>query len=104
MLFLLYASPKTEGKYDSQAVPVKIPNSHASHRPQQVYVLSGSYSFTYKVDSDEVVTSSAINLTFKRIDDKTLERPDGTPGRSSKKNRFHGGQHGSSYSNHRFAD
>ncbi|WP_417550003.1 hypothetical protein [Methylophaga sp.] len=38
----------------------------------------GSYSFTYKVDSDEVVTSGDINLTFKRIDDKTLERPDGT--------------------------
>jgi hypothetical protein len=30
------------------------------------------------VDSDEVVTSGDINLTFKRIDAKTLERPDGT--------------------------
>ncbi|MDO8827533.1 hypothetical protein [Methylophaga sp.] len=38
----------------------------------------GSYSFTYKVSSDEVVTSGDINLTFKRIDDKTLQRPDGT--------------------------
>ena len=75
---VLYASPKTVGEFDFQAVLVKIPNAHASHRPQQVYVLSGSYSFTYNVDSDEVVTSGDINLTFKRIDDKTLERPDGT--------------------------
>ncbi|HBX58856.1 MAG TPA: hypothetical protein DEG65_00780 [Methylophaga sp.] len=51
---------------------------NAEGQGQLIGGVPGSYSFTYKVDSDEVVTSGDINLTFKRIDDKTLERPDGT--------------------------
>jgi hypothetical protein len=38
----------------------------------------GTPGFTYEVTGDEVVTSGAVNLTFKRIDDRTLERPDGS--------------------------
>jgi len=38
----------------------------------------GSYSVTYKVHSDEVFTLGDVNLTIKRIDNKTPERPDGT--------------------------
>lgn len=38
----------------------------------------GTPAFTYEVTNDEVVTSGGIGLTFKRIDDRTLERPDGT--------------------------
>lgn len=37
----------------------------------------GTPGFTYEVTSDEVLTSGGISLTFKRIDDRTLERPDG---------------------------
>jgi hypothetical protein len=37
----------------------------------------GTPGFTYEVNADEVITSGAVNLTFKRIDDRTLERPDG---------------------------
>jgi hypothetical protein len=37
----------------------------------------GTPGFTYEVTSDEVITSGEIRLTFKRIDDRTLERPDG---------------------------
>ncbi|WP_439504100.1 hypothetical protein [Methylophaga sp.] len=51
---------------------------NAEGQGQLIGGVPGSYSFTYKVDSDEVVTSGDINLTFKRIDAKTLERPDGT--------------------------
>lgn len=51
---------------------------NADGQGQLIGGVPGSYSFTYEVDSDEVVTSGDINLTFKRIDDKTLERPDGT--------------------------
>lgn len=51
---------------------------NAEGQGQLIGGVPGSYSFTYEVDSDEVVTSGDINLTFKRIDDKTLERPDGT--------------------------
>ncbi|MBC7162155.1 MAG: hypothetical protein H5U26_08625 [Immundisolibacter sp.] len=38
----------------------------------------GTPSFTYQVSADAVTTSGAVNLTLKRINDKTLERPDGT--------------------------
>lgn len=38
----------------------------------------GMPSFTYEVTRDEVITSGQINLTFKRIDETTLERPDGS--------------------------
>ena len=51
---------------------------NAEGQGQLIGGVPGSYSFTYKVDSDEVVTSGDINLTFKRIDTKSLERPDGT--------------------------
>lgn len=37
----------------------------------------GTPGFTYKVTGSEVVTSGQVTLTFKRIDEKTLERPDG---------------------------
>jgi hypothetical protein len=37
----------------------------------------GTPGFTYEVSGDEVVTSGQVKLTFKRIDDRTLERPDG---------------------------
>lgn len=37
----------------------------------------GTPDFTYKVTADEVITSGQIKLTFKRIDGRTLERPDG---------------------------
>lgn len=37
----------------------------------------GTPGFTYEVTADEVITSGGIRLTFKRVDDKTLERPDG---------------------------
>ncbi|PTB82582.1 hypothetical protein C9933_01555, partial [Methylophaga nitratireducenticrescens] len=47
---------------------------NAEGQGQLIGGVPGSYSFTYKVDSDEVVTSGDINLTFKRIDAKTLER------------------------------
>lgn len=51
---------------------------NAEGQGQLIGGVPGSYSFTYDVDGDEVVTSGDINLTFKRIDDITLERPDGT--------------------------
>ncbi|MBN45899.1 MULTISPECIES: hypothetical protein [unclassified Methylophaga] len=51
---------------------------NADGQGQLIGGVPGAYSFTYEVDSNEVVTSGDINLTFKRIDDKTLERPDGT--------------------------
>lgn len=38
----------------------------------------GTPAFTYEVTDDEVIASGEVNLTFKRIDDRTLERPDGT--------------------------
>lgn len=38
----------------------------------------GTPGFTYEVTGDEVVTSGEVALRFKRIDEKTLERPDGT--------------------------
>jgi len=38
----------------------------------------GRPSFTYEVTRNEVITSGQINLTFKRIDETTLERPDGS--------------------------
>lgn len=37
----------------------------------------GTPGFTYQVNADEVITSGAVSLTLKRIDDRTLERPDG---------------------------
>lgn len=37
----------------------------------------GAPAFTYRVTADEVTTSGQVSLTFKRIDDRTLERPDG---------------------------
>lgn len=51
---------------------------NAEGEGQLIGGVPGSYTFTYEVQSDEVITSGDINLTFKRIDDKTLERPDGT--------------------------
>ncbi|MCB2427599.1 hypothetical protein [Methylophaga pinxianii] len=51
---------------------------NADGQGQLIGGVPGSYNFTYEVDSNEVITSGDINLTFKRIDDKTLERPDGT--------------------------
>lgn len=38
----------------------------------------GTPTFTYEVRSGEIITSGAVALTFKRIDERTLERPDGT--------------------------
>jgi hypothetical protein len=38
----------------------------------------GTPGFTYEVSGDEVITSGQVKLKFKRIDEKTLERPDGT--------------------------
>jgi hypothetical protein len=38
----------------------------------------GTPAFTYEVTGDEVITSGAVSLTFKRIDERTLERPDGS--------------------------
>jgi len=38
----------------------------------------GTPAFTYKVTGDEVITSGDVRLSFKRIDERTLERPDGT--------------------------
>ncbi len=37
----------------------------------------GTPGFTYQVNANEVITSGAVSLTLKRIDDRTLERPDG---------------------------
>lgn len=37
----------------------------------------GTPTFTYEVTSDAVITSGAVSLTLKRIDERTLERPDG---------------------------
>jgi hypothetical protein len=37
----------------------------------------GTPGFTYEVTGDAVITSGEVQLTFKRVDDSTLERPDG---------------------------
>lgn len=38
----------------------------------------GTPTFTYEVKSDEIIASGAVAMTFKRIDEVTLERPDGS--------------------------
>ncbi|HEX7036619.1 MAG TPA: hypothetical protein VF210_12635 [Pseudomonadales bacterium] len=38
----------------------------------------GTPAFTYEVTDDTVLTAGAVTLRLKRIDEKTLERPDGT--------------------------
>lgn len=37
----------------------------------------GTPIFTYEIRTDAIITSGAVNLILKRIDEKTLERPDG---------------------------
>ena len=38
----------------------------------------GTPAFTYEVTDDAVITAGAVTLRLERIDEKTLERPDGT--------------------------
>lgn len=38
----------------------------------------GTPGFSYEVKSDTVVATGEVRMTFKRIDENTLERPDGT--------------------------